>query len=301
MISKSLQRWKAKGQYFDYKGHNIFYVKEGKGQVLLMMHGYPLSTYDWRDILDALKEKYLLIAPDMLGMGFSDKPKNYNYSCHDHADMHTEFLSHLGSDECHIMSHDLANSVVQELIVRHNKGANPFKIHSIGFLNGGLFIDVYDPRIIQKLLSFTPKPIGKIIAKLMNKKRFSRAMNEMFGPKTKPTEEEMYEYWQIVNYNDGKSVTHLVGRFIKDRQDNAKEWVKGMQDTSIPMRYIDGPCDPNSGRHMAKRYEELIPNADVVYLRDDIGHWPQIEYPEGVLEAYFAFREKVAEEPYNQY
>ena len=99
MISKSLQRWKAKGQYFDYKGHKIFYVKEGKGPVLLMMHGYPLSTYDWRDIWDALKEKYLLIAPDMLGMGFSDKPKNYNYSCHDHADMHTEFLSHLVRQE----------------------------------------------------------------------------------------------------------------------------------------------------------------------------------------------------------
>ena len=57
------------------------------------------------------------------------------------------------------------------------------------------------------------------------------------------------------------------------------------------MRLIDGPCDPNSGRHMAERYAELIPDADVVLLDDEIGHWPQIEDPQGVLTHFLEFVE----------
>ena len=55
------------------------------------------------------------------------------------------------------------------------------------------------------------------------------------------------------------------------------------------MRLIDGPCDPNSGRHMAERYAELVPDADVVFLDEDIGHWPQIEDPQGVLTHFLEF------------
>jgi pimeloyl-ACP methyl ester carboxylesterase len=70
-----------------------------------------------------------------------------------------------------------------------------------------------------------------------------------------------------------------------------------MRETSVPMRFIDGPCDPNSGRHMADRYSELIPKPDVVLLGDDIGHWPQIEDPQGVLTHFLEFVEALAQHP----
>jgi len=51
---------------------------------------------------------------------------------------------------------------------------------------------------------------------------------------------------------------------------------------------IEGPADPNLGRHMAQRYLEVIPNPDVVMLDDRIGHWPQIEAPYAVLQNFLA-------------
>jgi pimeloyl-ACP methyl ester carboxylesterase len=51
--------------------------------------------------------------------------------------------------------------------------------------------------------------------------------------------------------------------------------------------------DPNSGRHMAQRYLEVIPNPDVVMLDDDIGHWPQIEAPDAVLAHFLDHIERV--------
>ena len=88
---------------------------------------------------------------------------------------------------------------------------------------------------------------------------------------------------QILDYNDGRRVLHKVGRFIKDRHTHRNRWVRAMRETDIPMRLIDGPIDPNSGKHMAQRYQEVIPNPDVVMLDGNIGHWPQIEAPDAVL------------------
>jgi pimeloyl-ACP methyl ester carboxylesterase len=56
---------------------------------------------------------------------------------------------------------------------------------------------------------------------------------------------------------------------------------------------IDGAADPVSGAHMVARYRELVPNADVVEL-DAIGHYPQVEDPAHVLEAFLAFHERLS-------
>lgn len=73
-----------------------------------------------------------------------------------------------------------------------------------------------------------------------------------------------------------------------------------MQTTEVPMCFINGPFDPNSGIHMANRYKELIPNPNVKLLNKEIGHWPQLEDPEGVLTAYFQFRTEINTEVYQQ-
>jgi pimeloyl-ACP methyl ester carboxylesterase len=52
---------------------------------------------------------------------------------------------------------------------------------------------------------------------------------------------------------------------------------------------IDGLADPISGEHMVQRYRELVPNADVCEL-PKIGHYPQIEAPDRVLDGYLEFR-----------
>ncbi|CCF63945.1 protein of unknown function [Nocardia cyriacigeorgica GUH-2] len=105
------------------------------------------------------------------------------------------------------------------------------------------------------------------------------------GPHTKPSPRLLDQFDQIMHYNDGARVTHLVGRFVRDRLTHRNRWVRAMRETTVPMRLINGPADPNSGRHMAERYRELIPEPDVVMLPDAIAHWPHLEAPDAVLAA----------------
>jgi pimeloyl-ACP methyl ester carboxylesterase len=293
-----LERWKSGGRYFDYLGFDVFYRAQGSGPQLLLIHGYPFNSFDWAPLWDRLTERFTVVAPDMLGMGFSAKPVAYEYSVHDHADMHEALLAHLGVESAHILAHDIGDSVGQELLARNEFGEQVYgavRIESITWLNGGLFNETYTPRLMQKVLSRTP--LGDILSPLqgspLSKRIIEPTINEMFGPNTKPSRRMLDLFHEILEYNDGKRVTHKVGRFVNDRYAHRNRWVRAMRETAVPMRLIDGPIDPNSGKHMAQRYLEVIPNPDVVMLDDNIGHWPQIEAPDAVLEHFLAHVDRV--------
>ncbi|ATL66305.1 alpha/beta fold hydrolase [Nocardia terpenica] len=287
-MDAELEQWRSGGRYFDYLGFDVFFRVEGDGPVLLLIHGYPFNSWDWAPIWGALTRRFTVMAPDMLGMGFSDKPVAYEYTVLDHADMHEALLAHLGVQSCHIVAHDIGVSVAQEMLARHDSGGQSYGrcgIESITWLNGGLFNEVYAPRLVQTLLSRTP--LGALASRyqrvLMSRAVLARSIDEMFGAATKPSPRLVTQFDQILGFNDGKRVSHKVGRFVNDRYVHRNRWVRAMRETTVPMRFIDGPADPNSGRHMADRYRQVIPDPDVVLLDDGIGHWPQIEAPEAVL------------------
>lgn len=297
-MDAELAAWLAAGKHFDYLGFDIFYRMEGSGPALLLIHGYPFNSSDWAPIWPTLTERFTVVAPDMMGMGFSAKPVNYQYSVHDHADMHEALLDHLGIGNAHVLAHDIGDSVGQELLARHEFGQPAYgalRIDSITWLNGGLFVETYTPRAAQKLMSGTP--LGDILSPVQNSPLSRRVLEptvrEMFGPNTKPTRHQMDVFNQILDYNDGRRVLHKVGRFINDRKTHRNRWVRAMRQTQVPMRLIDGPVDPNSGAHMARRYAEVIPHPDVVMLADDIGHWPQLEAPDAVLTHFLAHIDRV--------
>ncbi len=299
VMDAELKRWLDSGEWLDYLGFNIFYRKEGSGPPLLLIHGYPFNSFDWAPIWPTLIQRFTVIAPDMMGMGFSDKPVAYQYSVHDHADMHEALLAHLDIDTVHIMAHDIGDSVGQELLARHEFGEQFYgavDIDSITWLNGGMFIESYTPRAAQKLMSRTP--LGDILSHLqdtpLSRRVLEPTLREMFGPNTKPTRRMMDVFNQILDYNDGRRVLHKVGRFINDRYTHRNRWVRAMRQTAVPMRLIDGPVDPNSGAQMARRYAEVIPEPDVVMLADDIGHWPQLEAPDAVLTHFLAHVDRIA-------
>lgn len=288
-----LNEWLAKGSYSRFSNLKVFYRVVGNGEPLLIFHGYPYSGFDFEKLVNSLSQQFKVIIPDMPGMGFSDKPTKHKYSFDDMANVYTTLLQTLSITEVHILAHDLGNSVVQELIARDGERLNPFIIRSVVFLNGGLFSDVYKPRAIQVLLSKSPAFIGRLLSNLMTKKMVLKATNEVFGKDTKPTPDLQEIFWDILNFKNGKSIAYLLGRLVFEKDEHQSRWIKSMQETSIPLCFINGPADPNSGLHMANRYRELIPTGTLYVLSAHIGHWPQIEAPEETLNSFYSFHEKL--------
>ena len=64
-----------------------------------------------------------------------------------------------------------------------------------------------------------------------------------------------------------------------------------MLESPVPARLINGTADPVSGGHLADHYAAQVPNADVVRL-EGIGHYPHVESPDAVLQAFLGFHEQ---------
>ncbi len=121
-------------------------------------------------------------------------------------------------------------------------------------------------------------PLGWIVGRLFNQKKLKKNFDKIFGPETKATAEEMAIFWTLISSRGGKYVFHLLIRYMQERNDNRERWVGALQKANIPLRLIDGICDPISGQNMVDRYRELISNPDVIELKN-IGHFPLIEAP----------------------
>lgn len=285
MTTAALGAWQRQGRTIEWRGHRVFVAQAGRGPALLLIHGYPIGSYDWHAVWDALATRFTVIAPDMLGLGFSDKPTGHAYSLQDHADLHDALIERLQLKRLSVMAHDLGVSVAQELLARQLADARRPRIESVVLLNGGLCPEAYQPRVIQRLLS---SPLGPWIGPHIPRGAFDRSVRRLFGPRTPASPELLDDFWRLVTHNDGLRVAHAVGRFYVDRLACRDRLVEPLLRRTVPIRLINGAADPNSGRHMAERYRALVPSADIVSL-EQVGHWPQIEAPQAVLAAALPF------------
>jgi pimeloyl-ACP methyl ester carboxylesterase len=258
-----------------------------------LLHGFPTSSFDWHFVWKQLTARFRVVTADMLGFGFSAKPRQERYSIARQADLFESLASHLGIARVHLLAHDYGDTVAQELLARVRDGASggrvKLPIQSVCLLNGGLFPESHRALRIQKLLA---SRIGFIVARLLNEQRFYKSFPRIFGPATKPTADELAEYWAVVSERNGQLLFPKLIGYIAERRQHRERWVGALQSGLAPTRLIDGVVDPISGGHMVARYRELIPNADVIEL-PGIGHYPQHEAPGEVLDAVLRFHDSL--------
>ncbi len=90
---------KYKKEFATIRGLKMAYVEEGEGDPIVFLHGNPTSSYLWRNVMPHLEGKGRLIAPDLIGMGDSEKlpdsgPGSYTFA--DHRAFLKELLEYLG-------------------------------------------------------------------------------------------------------------------------------------------------------------------------------------------------------------
>ena len=284
--TKRLTNWLDSGKYFNYKRHQIFYMEGGQGETLLLIHGFPTASWDWHLLWEKLTEHYHVIAPDMIGFGFSDKPKKYHYCIMDQADLHEVMMEKMGIEKVHIFAHDYGDTVAQEMLarwlLRKDTPIQALNIQSITLLNGGIFPEMHYPRAIQKILA---SPIGGLLAPFMGKSRLANTFKNIFGKNTQPTREEISEFWFLVAHKKGKYRIPRIIKYMQERRTFRERWVGALEQCPLPLFHVNGAADPISGRHTGEYFQKKVPQAKTAFL-DGIGHYPQVEAPEEVLR-YF--------------
>ncbi|MDN3645168.1 alpha/beta hydrolase [Pontixanthobacter aestiaquae] len=270
----SIDDWRARAEYFMYDGVRIAYWTQGMGKPLLLVHGFPTASWDWAPIWDTLSRTHRLIAADLIGFGLSDKPKS-GYSIQRQTDMLSALLDHLGVYDFDAMVHDYGASVGQELLARQKEGSGAAGLRKMIFLNGGMFPDHQRARLIMRLAS---SPVGFVLGRTLNRKTFGKSFSRIFGPKTKPSQEELDILWSLFTEQRGNRIVHKLAHFMNERFFYEDRWVNALEDAQERVGLINGAHDPVSGEHCYRRWVDTMPESNE-YLLSGIGHYPHVEAP----------------------
>lgn len=287
-VVEVLEAWGSRGELICLEGHNIFVVDEGEPELptLLLIHGFPTSSWDWLPIWERLRESYRVVAMDLLGFGFSDKPNHRRYSIHGQADIVEALIAHKRLKQFHVLAHDYGDTVAQELLARQLEGSAVGAWLSCCFLNGGLFPETHRALLTQKILL---SPLGGLANWLSGFAQFRRSFCAVFGENTQPTDDQLQVLWRLININGGKHIFHNLITYMRDRIQHRARWVAALQNATMPLAVINGSVDPVSGSHMVARYKALNCRLDYLAELPAIGHYPQVEAPAQVAEHYLNF------------
>lgn len=273
----NLADWHHAGHYIDFNGHKIYTQALGtNGPTVLVLHGFPTASYDYARIAPLLTPHFRLILFDFLGYGFSDKPQRHPYSLLEQADVTEAVAKHYGLEQVYVLTHDIGNSVVLEVMKR-----GQLKLERVVMLNGSVLMTHYRPVITQKLLLHPT--IGPLMTRLrlIRRPMFARQFGKLFAQR--PTADEIGEFWDLIQYNDGVANYHLLIQYLSERRTHELTWLEALAQHTAPLTVIWGQRDPIAVPKIAEAILERRPDTHYFPL-DEIGHFPQWEAPELVAQ-----------------
>ncbi|WP_421845624.1 alpha/beta fold hydrolase [Mycobacterium sp.] len=283
MTSHRVRDWRAGGRWLPTPVGKVF-VRSGPGETptILLLHGYPSSSFDFREVLPYLAG-HAWITIDFLGFGLSDKPRPHHYSLLEQADLVETVVKTegLATAPLVVLAHDMGTSVTTELFARDLEGRLPFDLRRAVLSNGSVILERASLRPIQQVLR---GPLGPIVARLVNRGGFKREFAKLFSEEHPLSVAEADSQWELLCHNAGNRIPHLLISYLDERERYARRWHAAIRDWPKPLGFLWGLGDPVATTNVLRGLRELRPNADSIEL-PGLGHYPQLEDPKAYAEA----------------
>jgi pimeloyl-ACP methyl ester carboxylesterase len=268
--------WRDGGRTVATPGGTVFVRSApGDGPTILLLHGYPSSSFDFRQVVPHLAGRAWLTL-DLLGFGLSDKPRPHRYSLLEQADIVQTVVTAETSGPVVLIAHDMGTSVTTELLARDLQDHLPFDLRRVVLGNGSVILRRASLRPVQKVLR---GPLGPLAARLSSKARFSREFGRLFSANHPLSTDEADAQWALIANNGGHRIAHLLISYLDERERYAERWHGAVRDWPKPLSFLWALDDPVATTNVLAGLRELRPAADVVEL-PGVGHYPQVEVPE---------------------
>jgi pimeloyl-ACP methyl ester carboxylesterase len=271
--------WRKRGRDGEFRGRRIHLLERGGEEPLLLcLHGFPSSSYDWRLVLGRETE-HAALAPDLLGFGLSEKPRDHTYTLHWQADL-VEELTRGHDGPVFLLAHDMGTSVATELMARDLDGRLEMELVGGLLLNGSMVQGAASPTLGQRLLR---SPIGPLFSRLSSERFFRQQFGAIFSPEHPLTDQEAEDQWALICARGGRTLNHKTIRYMEERFRHAERWHGALRNWPKPLSFVWGMLDPVATEDVLSAVLELRPHAPVTRL-EDVGHYPQLEDPTRVAE-----------------
>jgi pimeloyl-ACP methyl ester carboxylesterase len=282
-----LEEWVDQGRFIEVNGNQIFVVTAGKaeteGHGVLIVHGFPGSSWDWSGVVPQLAERTKVVVPDMLGFGRSDKPQTGtfedHYSLFKQADLYEVVAKEEGLTEVMLVIHDMGQSVGSELMKRQLEGTLPFHIRHAIVFDGSTLVNLVNLLPMQIKALDAPDTLGDP----MSKDVVMADLNDSFGKVHPASDETLSIMADQILFNEGDRVFNRQIRYMGQRKEELQRWTAGIINFDGPVSMFWGVLDPVSVVMMADAWKDMQPKIEL-HKWEDAAHWPMIDVPERVAK-----------------
>jgi pimeloyl-ACP methyl ester carboxylesterase len=253
-------------------GYEVFYREAGdrNAPAVLLPHGYPCSSYEFRNLIPLLADRWRLIAPDFPGCGYSDTPDDFAYDFNGYASFLARFTENLGIERFAIYLHDFGSQIGLRLAIRH-----PERIAALIIQNGDIYEDELGPMYagLQKYFR-NPTPEAKAkLGEAINEEGFKHEfLNEVHPDVAERIPPDLWKlHWSLMTPRRCEITLDVIAG-LKENLAWFPRYHAYLREHQPPTLIVWGPKDGYMPEGAACAYLRDLPNAEL-HLFEDGGHW----------------------------
>jgi haloalkane dehalogenase len=268
----------------------IHYVDEGPrdGEVVLLVHGTPSWSFEYRHLIPVLARTRRVIAVDHLGFGLSDRPTDFPYTPEAHTQVLREVIDGLGLTRFALAVHDYGGPIALPIAV-----AEPERISSLVVMNTW-FWDLDTDHEFMRVARFAASFVGRFLYRWFNAS-LRLIMPSAYADRRRLTPRIHRQYLAPFRRRaDRVRVLWTLARsLVTSSKSFGRIWDERERLVVIPSLIVWGLGDGALKPYMLKRVRAALPLARVETLAG-VGHWPQEEAPEEVARLLDGFLPRVS-------
>ncbi len=275
----------------EVNGIRLHYTAAGTGEPLVLLHGFPMTSYHWRKIMPALAERFTVIAPDLRGCGDSDRPTS-GYDKRTVAEDIHQLVRHLDLGSINLVSHDVGMMVAYAYASRYPAQVKRLVLMEAALAGFGLE-ELYDaaknPRMFHLPLFEAPNGLAEALITGREKLFVSHMMRQQAYDTTALDDVMLDEY---ARHLAAPGALHGGIEYFRahtvDAEHNREHARTKLQ---MPVLTVGGMA--SFGVHLEGEIRPLAANMRAVMI-DQCGHYLAEEQPERLTAELLRFLEEPA-------
>lgn len=254
-------------------GVDVFYREAGpKGApTVLLPHGYPCSSYQFRNLMPLLADRWRLLAPDFPGCGYSETPENFRHDFDGYADFLERFLQTQGVDRFVVYLHDFGSQIGLRLAAKY-----PERIAGLIIQNGDIYKDALGPKY-DALFQIFREPNSAAaraeIARAVTEEGFREEfLNDVSADVAESISPDLWKlHWALMTPKRREIAIDVIAG-LKENLEWFPRYQSYLRTHQPPTLIVWGPRDGYMPERSARAYLRDLPNAEL-HLFEEGGHW----------------------------
>lgn len=256
-------------------------VDEGSGETVVLVHGTPTWSFEWRHTIRALRGECRVLAPDHLGFGLSQRPLKADYSPEGHSRRFGECMEALlrKGEAATLVVHDFGGPIALDWALR-----NPERVTRLVLVNTWLWSFADDPGMRRKA-ALASGALGRWLYRRLNVSQ-TLILPSAYGDKKKLTKAIHGQYLAVFPDADSRErvLFALAKALLGSSAYYASLWERRGEMARLRPAILWGLRDSAFPPATLERLRAAWPEAPVTTFAG-AGHWPHEEEPEAFAGA----------------